>query len=143
MAWFDSFIHGEALTEIFLEGHNPYAHLKLEAADLDAIRQQVRVSETLLGYVTGRVVGAGRHERSGERTTWRNGYRERALDTRLGTLNLKVPKLRKGSYFPGFLEPRRMAEKALTAASGADKPALEERKKAAEAARKEIGRAHV
>ncbi len=60
MAWFDSFIHGEALTEIFLEGHNPYAHLKLEAADLDAIRQQVRVSETLLGYVTGRVVGAGR-----------------------------------------------------------------------------------
>ena len=45
-----------------------------------------------------------KHERSGERTTWRNGYRERALDTRLGTLNLRVPKLRQGSYFPGFLE---------------------------------------
>jgi transposase-like protein len=43
------------------------------------------------------LIGAGRHERSGERTTWRNGYRERALDTRLGTLNLRVPKLRQGS----------------------------------------------
>jgi putative transposase len=42
------------------------------------------------------IIGAGRHERSGERTTWRNGYRERALDTRLGTLNLRVPKLRQG-----------------------------------------------
>ena len=43
------------------------------------------------------LIGAGRHERSGERTTWRNGYRERALDTRLGTLNLRVPKLRQAS----------------------------------------------
>ncbi len=49
------------------------------------------------------LIGAGRHERSGERTTWRNGYRERALDTRLGTLNLRVPKLWTGSYFLGFL----------------------------------------
>ena len=63
----------------------------------------------------GLCCGAGRHERSGERTTWRNGYRDRSLDTRLGTLNLKIPKLRAGSYFPGFLEPRRKAEKALTA----------------------------
>ena len=53
------------------------------------------------------LIGAGRHERSGERTTWRNGYRDRALDTRLGTLNLRVPKLRQGSYFPGFLEARK------------------------------------
>ena len=53
------------------------------------------------------LIGAGKHERSGERTTWRNGYRERALDTRLGTLNLRVPKLRQGSYFPGFLEARK------------------------------------
>ncbi len=51
--------------------------------------------------------GAGRYERSGERSTYRNGYRERSLDTRLGSLNLKIPKLRTGSYFPGFLEPRR------------------------------------
>ena len=61
------------------------------------------------------VIGAGRHERAEGRTTWRNGYRDRALDTRLGTLNLRVPKLRQGSYFPGFLEPRRTSEKALVA----------------------------
>src|SRR5215218_5369927 len=59
------------------------------------------------------VIGAGRYERSGERTTWRNGYRERTLDTRLGPLSLKIPKLRQGSYFPPFLEPRKTAEKAL------------------------------
>ncbi len=61
------------------------------------------------------LIGAGRHERNGERTTWRNGYRERALDTRLGTLNLRVPKLRQGSYFPGFLEARKTSEQALVA----------------------------
>jgi transposase-like protein len=61
------------------------------------------------------IIGAGRHERSGDRTTWRNGYRERALDTRLGTLNLRVPKLRQGSYFPGFLEARKTSEQALVA----------------------------
>jgi putative transposase len=61
------------------------------------------------------VIGAGRHERAEHRTTWRNGYRERALDTRLGTLNLKVPKLRQGTYFPGFLEARKMSEQALVA----------------------------
>ena len=59
------------------------------------------------------LIGAGRHERSGDRATWRNGYRDRSLDTRVGTLNLKIPKLRAGSYFPGFLEPRKMVEKAL------------------------------
>src|SRR5215211_5429736 len=53
------------------------------------------------------VIGAGRYERSGERTTWRNGYRERTLDTRLGQLNLKIPKLRTGTYFPAFLEARK------------------------------------
>ena len=61
------------------------------------------------------LIGAGRHERSGERTTWRNGYRDRSLDTRLGTLNLRVPKLRQGSYFPGFLEARKTSEQALVA----------------------------
>ena len=61
------------------------------------------------------LIAAGKHERSAERATWRNGYRERALDTRLGTLNLKVPKPRHGSYFPGFLEPRKTSEKALVA----------------------------
>jgi transposase-like protein len=61
------------------------------------------------------LIGAGRYERSGERSTYRNGYRERTLDTRLGSLNLRIPKLRTGSYFPGFLEPRKTAEKALVA----------------------------
>ncbi len=46
------------------------------------------------------LIGAGRHERNGHRVTWRNGYRDRSLDTRLGTLNPRVPKLRQGSYFP-------------------------------------------
>src|SRR5689334_20795776 len=61
------------------------------------------------------VIGAARYERSGERTTGRNGYRERTLDTRLRQLNLKIPKLRTGSYFPPFLEARKTAERALVA----------------------------
>ena len=59
------------------------------------------------------LIGAGRHERSTERLNYRNGYRERSLDTRLGSLQLRIPKLRQGSYFPPFLEPRKTAEKAL------------------------------
>jgi transposase-like protein len=59
------------------------------------------------------MIGAGRYERSGERSTWRNGYRDRTLDTRLGQLNLRIPKLRTGSYFPAFLEARKTTEKAL------------------------------
>ena len=61
------------------------------------------------------VIGAGRYERSGERSTWRNGYRDRTLDTRLGALQLRIPKLRQGSYFPPFLEARKSSEKALIA----------------------------
>src|SRR5918993_1234627 len=61
------------------------------------------------------LIGAGRHERSAERLNYRNGYRERSLDTRLGSLQLRIPKLRQGSYFPPFLEPRKTSEKALVA----------------------------
>ena len=61
------------------------------------------------------VIGAGRYERSGERTTHRHGYRDRTLDTGLGSLQLRIPKLRQGSYFPPFLEPRKTSEKALVA----------------------------
>jgi putative transposase len=60
-------------------------------------------------------IGAGRYERTNERTTQRNGYRSRPWDTRLGTLELAIPKLRQGSYFPSWLEPRRRAEQALVA----------------------------
>lgn len=60
-------------------------------------------------------IGAERYERTAERVTQRNGYRARVLETRVGELTLAMPKLREGSYFPSFLEPRRMAEKALLA----------------------------
>ena len=60
-------------------------------------------------------IGAGKHERSGNRVSHRNGYRERALETRVGTMNLKIPKLRSGNYYPSFLEPRRRSEHALVA----------------------------
>jgi len=59
--------------------------------------------------------GAGRHERSDERVNQRNGYRDRQLETRIGTMALKIPKLRQGSYYPSFLEPRKASEKALVA----------------------------
>jgi transposase-like protein len=59
------------------------------------------------------LIGAGRHERSPERLNYRNGYRDRTLDTRLGSLQLRIPKLRQGSYFPAFLEPRKVSERAL------------------------------
>ena len=57
--------------------------------------------------------GADRYERSEQRQTYRNGYRERAWETRVGEIPLHVPKLRRGSYYPSFLEPRRRAERAL------------------------------
>ncbi len=60
------------------------------------------------------VIGAGRHERAEVRITYRNGYRDRPLGTRLGMLNLRVPTLRQASDFPSFLEPRRTSEKALS-----------------------------
>ncbi len=59
--------------------------------------------------------GAGRHERSAERVNQRNGYRERGLETRIGRLDLRIPKLRSGSYYPSFLEPRKASEQALVA----------------------------
>ena len=72
-------------------------------------------AERLMALEVQSLTGAGHGERTPERLTYRNGYRDRAWETRAGTVALKIPKLRKGSYFPGFLEPRRMAEKALTA----------------------------
>jgi len=72
--------------------------------------------QRIMDYDVENLIGAAPHERTPDRQTYRNGYRERTLETRLGSLELKVPKLRTGaSYFPAFLEPRRTIEKALTA----------------------------
>jgi len=60
MSLFDSFIHGDALTEILLESHHPQALQKLDTADVDALRQQMRAGDSVQGYVIGRVVGSGR-----------------------------------------------------------------------------------
>lgn len=73
------------------------------------------VLQTLMEHDVEGMIGAGRYERDEGRQTYRNGYRDRELKTRMGALNLRVPKLRTGSYFPGFLEPRRTSEKALVA----------------------------
>jgi transposase-like protein len=90
--------------------------LALKSGDGDFLRV---IAENVLQIImeadVDGLIGAGRHERSSDRATWRNGYRDRTLDTRLGTLNLKIPKLRTGAYFPGFLEPRKTVEKALVA----------------------------
>ncbi len=72
-------------------------------------------AQRLMELETDGLCGAGHGERSEERINQRNGYRDRDWQTRVGTVELRIPKLRRGSYFPGFLEPRRTAEKALTA----------------------------
>ena len=82
----------------------------------DFLRRTVQwlVQELMEAEVTAQI-GAGRYERTDDRTTQRNGARTRPWDTRLGSLDLQIPKLRTGSYFPTFLEPRRRAEQALVA----------------------------
>jgi putative transposase len=94
----------------------PLAELLAKAGDEDFLRAVAEaVVQMLMEADVEGLIGAARHERSGERTTYRNGYRDRAFDTRLGSLQLRIPKLRQGSYFPPFLEPRRTTEKALVA----------------------------
>lgn len=87
-----------------------------KGADTDLIRDMLAfAAERLMNFEVEALTGAPAGVRSPERLTHRNGYRERAWDTRAGRIDLAIPKLRKGSYFPAFLEPRRTAEKALTA----------------------------
>jgi len=82
----------------------------------DVLRETLAwfVRELMEAEVTAQI-GAGLHERSAERTTYRNGYRERAWQTRAGDVALAIPRLRSGTYFPSFLEPRSRSEKALVA----------------------------
>ena len=72
-------------------------------------------AQRLMALEVEALTGAEPGARTPERLNQRNGYRDRDWETRAGTIELRIPKLRKGSYFPGFLEPRRTAEKALTA----------------------------
>jgi putative transposase len=98
------------------EDRLPLAELLAKAGDGDFLRTVAEaVVQLLMEADVEGVIGAGRHERTLSRETYRNGYRDRTLDTRLGTLQLRIPKLRQGSYFPPFLDPRKTSEKALVA----------------------------
>ncbi len=92
------------------------AELTEKGADADLLRDMIQyVAQRLMELDTEGLCAAAYGERSPERANSRNGYRERLWETRAGSVDLKIPKLRKGSYFPGFLEPRRAGEKALAA----------------------------
>ena len=87
-----------------------------KGSDATLLREMIGfAAQRLMELETDTLCGAGHGERSESRTNQRNGYRDRDWQTRAGTVELRIPKLRRGSYFPGFLEPRRMGEKALTA----------------------------
>jgi len=86
------------------------------ARDADVLREGVRVlSQALMELEVAQHVGAERYERTGDRTGQRNGYREGVWDTRVGTVDLRVPRVRDGSFFPSLLDPRKRAERALVA----------------------------
>ncbi len=85
-----------------------------DGADLDFLREAVAVlAQAVMDAEVSAQIGAGHGERSETRLTRRNGYRPRRWDTRVGTIELGIPKLREGSYFPSLLEPRRRSERAL------------------------------
>jgi putative transposase len=87
-----------------------------KSADSDLLREMIGfTAQRLMELEVGAATGAGHGEKNPMRLAQRNGYRDRDWETRAGTVELRIPKLRTGSYFPSFLEPRRMAEKALTA----------------------------
>jgi transposase-like protein len=87
-----------------------------KSPDADLLREMIGfAAQRLMELEVEGLTGAAYGEKTPERLAQRNGFRDRTWETRAGTVELRIPKLRKGSYFPGFLEPRRMAEKALTA----------------------------
>src|SRR5260370_17047794 len=87
-----------------------------KSSDADLLREMVGfAAQRLMELEVENLTGAAHRERSPERINHRNGYRDRMWETRAGAVELRIPKLRKSSYFPAFLEPPRMAEKALAA----------------------------
>ena len=87
-----------------------------KSSDADLLREMIGfTAQRLMALEVEGLTGAAHGERNPERMNQRNGYRDRTWETRAGTVELRIPKLRKGSYFPAFLEPRRLAEKALAA----------------------------
>src|SRR5690242_5512548 len=87
-----------------------------KGSDATFLREMIGfAAQRLMELESEALCGAGHGERSPERRNQRNGYRDRDWETRAGRVELRIPKLRKGSYFPAFLEPRRLAEKALAA----------------------------
>ena len=87
-----------------------------KSADTDLVREMLGfAAERLMEAEVQARTGAAHGVRDPARQVQRNGYRGRAWDTRVGRIDLEIPRLRRGSYFPSFLEPRRTAEKALTA----------------------------
>ena len=88
----------------------------LEQDDVDALREGVRIlAQAVMETEVSSQIGAAPYERNDSRSAYRNGYRTRRWDTRVGTIELKIPKVSAGAYFPSLLEPRRRAEKALHA----------------------------
>jgi transposase-like protein len=95
---------------------NEFVGKLLAEQDGDVLREGIRVlAQALMESEVAGLIGAERHERTSERAGYRNGYRLRTWDTRVGTIELAIPKIRPGSYFPSLLEPRRRAERALLA----------------------------
>ncbi len=93
-----------------------------ERMTLQSLLEKTDFLRRMIGFAAQRLMedveshtGAAHGERSPDRLAQRNGYRDRDWETRAGTVELRIPKLRKGSYFPSFLEPRRLAEKAIAA----------------------------
>ncbi|HET8645781.1 MAG TPA: IS256 family transposase, partial [Vicinamibacteria bacterium] len=89
---------------------------KAEPGDADFLREGVRMlAQAVMELEVAQHLGAERYERTATRSGQRNGYRERAWDTRVGSIELRVPRVRDGGFFPSLLEPRKRAERALVA----------------------------